>query len=156
MVKSPIKDLDYLSNPYYKQNPEMFERLRDLALNHSRAIVVKLNSKCTRKEYRSYADLREWVEKSVSVNFPEKFRLINKCNWILHGRTEFPKCRICGKAEDGYVDKQIKINEDYSQWCSVKCMKSDPLYWSHVRQGCMDSFGYPSTLDCPEIRERAH
>ena len=108
------------NNPFWKTDQQKFLQVVDLVNNHQRVIGKKLLSKCSKKKYEDYSELRKWIDESLPLLQDWKYSYATKCYWILNGLTDFPTCPHCHK-KDGYKYKNVNAHNGYQKFCSQKC-----------------------------------
>lgn len=118
--KAPTKKYRNLSmvdrntNPYYKDNPAMFDVLCQMLETYF-VVVQKVESN---------QELFSWLKNVVTPLHGKAVSTATLINWVLYGRTAIPKCHNC----TGDIDLDISILGTYSEWCSCACRASDPVY----------------------------
>ena len=115
-------------NPYVKTQEEKQFLLTviDLYERYPKHYVKMLLSP---KNQSKYSNILAWIEMSVksilvdTENF--KYTLNTKLNWIVHGRTAFPKCESekCNNMIGKHVN--CRISDNFSRFCSTKCSTND-------------------------------
>lgn len=128
--------LDFESNPYYRDSPENFLALVDLMRRNKTQYASMLGAKgsgykCKARPYKSrkqpkYRYLKEWIERLLPMLGNPVIKTSTKVKWILEGRTEFPKCAVCGK-DDYYRTYNVSFGYDYPRTCCMQCQNNDPV-----------------------------
>lgn len=91
-------------NVYFKDNPVLFNRLKVLVETSKHGYFKKINKD---------NELLTWVNSQVAALADVKYKICTKCNWILHGITDFPQCSHCGKS----MDQNVHIDFTYPKFC---------------------------------------
>ena len=86
--KIEIKNFE--SNTYYLNNKKLFLELVNLINENPHKYSLKLLSKCTRKEYKDYSHLRNWIDSLIPQL--HNYNYATKCYWIIYGLIDFPQC----------------------------------------------------------------
>ena len=146
MAKVSFESVDIENNVYFKNNPQYFIELLELA---KRGRCSKsLLSRCTRKEYKDYSYLRQWIDEIVpNLIKDKKYGYNTRVYWVLFGLTDFPKCHCCGKTIERNV---FLINEPRYSYCNNHCQVSSQDFKDKRRETWNKHFGvdYPTQAKC--------
>ena len=105
-------------NAYYIDNKINFLLLKDIVENHPYGyfnILIPKTSIDTRSI--EIKKLTAWMDDKLPLLRDSFYTINTKCYWILHGLTEFPKCKTCGK-NDKFKMMNISTFQSYPQYCS--------------------------------------
>lgn len=143
--------LNFESNPYYRDSPENFLTLVDLIRGNRTQYASVLSAKgsgyrCKKRPYKPrkhprYGYLREWIEHLLPMLGNPAIKMSTKVKWILEGRTEFPKCAVCGK-DDYYRTYNVSFGYDYPRTCCIKCQNNDPTRKHNLMESNRLKYGY--------------
>lgn len=140
------------NNVYYKNNPKLFLELKELIENYIRGFQLKLNSKCSRKEYKDYSHLANWINSQLPLLNDPIYKWNTKCYWILNGLTDFPKCPVCEKSIGENIN--VKINSGYLEYCSSKCAANSNKTREKCKQTTLKKYGVANVNQCQEIKDK--
>lgn len=134
------------NNPYFKANPGLFSRLVRI-LNESLKVTNAL------KTIRHDTELKTWILKTVVGLYDTSAKLGAYVNWIISGRTDPPRCKVCGKV---LKVERVMVFGTYKKWCSTKCVANDPEYRAFFAKRLEDKYGpgidHPSKI--PGVTEK--
>lgn len=103
-------------NIYNQHNPIYFAELQFLVKNYPLSYFNQLKAKYSKTFGKSLQYLNNWICENTPLLNDPKFKISTKVNWILTGRTDFQKCKICGK----YIgkDTNLAFNGQYQKYCN--------------------------------------
>ena len=92
---------------------------------------------------RIKADNMKYMRRFIQDNTPKllkdgNYSIGTIVHWIIHGLTEFPKCKICGKP---FADKNVSALGDYPTYCSSACQHKDPDCIEKIIDTYQSNFG---------------
>ena len=170
------------NNIYYKQSPEMFNRLIQLIEEYPCSYGQMLRAKGKKRfvekhpEYiPPYKDLYDWINDVVPLLNDSQYYISTKCYWILNGLTDFPTCASKG-CNNKFIKKNVQANGSYPKFCHTHCKRDSSTIEKRktsckkkfgvefpsqsneikekVRQTNLKNLGYSSPLACPKCREQ--
>lgn len=118
-----------MQNVYQCQNPQAFDELKHLIENNPRCFKTLLDNKNGKRQ--NSVHLLEWMN-DVLPHEARHLRIKEKCWWILHGLTEFPKCMTCEKTIKS--DQFMSIVRGYRTYCCPQCVFKSDTYRMHLSE----------------------
>ena len=138
--KTLIKEIEKnkQNNPYYKNNPEMFDILIEEVFKNIISYGRRFKSKKLQYLVKQIESQLCFINDDIHkfTDYP-----INECIYfIFYGITNFPKCPICGKIMDN-PKNFLNIYVGFTHTCSKQCGE---LYrqQSYINT-CIDRYGVP-------------
>lgn len=80
-----------------------------------------------------------------------KFKVSTYVNWTLNHRTEFGKCKMCGKVFDTY---DMNFDADYKMYCSQACLNKSADHIQHVADTLEAHYGERIPARVPEVMQK--
>ena len=123
-------------NPYYLNNPEMFDET-------IKQVFKNITSYGRRFKSRKLVHLNKWIRSQLKFLNNEQYNSndypINECVYLLfYGMTDFPNCLICGKLLND-PKKFVNLYQGFLLTCSKQCGE---LYREKTYvQTCIDRYG---------------
>ena len=77
----------------------------------------------------------------LNQNYPGELTFSEKLYWYFNGLTERPQCQ---HPECTNKTTFINVQEGYRDYCSRKCLNSDPLKKERAKNTCFERFGGPA------------
>ena len=74
--------------------------------------------------------------KYLTDTYPNDITWTEKLYWFYNGLTEHPKCKCCGKPT-----VFINLKKGYREYCSYKCLNSDPDKKEQTKNTCIQRYG---------------
>ena len=145
-------DQEIENNIYYKNNPKLFLELKELIKKYIRGFQQKLNSKCSKKKYKDYSYLANWINSQLPLLNNKIYKWNTKCYWILNGLTNFPECPMCGKLIGENIN--IKINRGYTKYCSSVCAANSNKTKEKRKKTTLEKYGVTNINQCQEIKDK--
>ena len=105
----------------------MVPEYKNLKGGNCREISIKLH----------YPEFYEYLNQ----NYPRELAFPEKLYWYFNGLTETPKCH---HPECTNKTTFINVQEGYRDYCSRKCLNSDPLKKERTKNTCLTRFGGPA------------
>lgn len=126
-------------NPYYKNNPEYFDELLDLCIKKKHGNILEtIKGQFSKKYGKSFNHLYKWILEMTPLLNDDRFSFTTKLGWVLSGRTEFPKCKTCGKT---LMINCTNNGHHKTEHCSRSCQSSDPNVRKKVEDTCFQKYG---------------
>lgn len=148
-MKKPNVDPKLIDNEHQARNPEMFNALVSLLENHPFSYASMLKAHRTDE----LKNLSSWIESSLPQLSNKFYSISTKCNWILNGLVDFPKCQYPGCSHR--FDKiNLKFNVHYSNFC-VEHSKCNSITLRRRKESCKKKFGVEFPMQASEIKEKA-
>lgn len=101
------------------KNEEIVQKLRELVKNH----------KCQYPKvllWEENKDIYNYVIENTQKLSDPKYNLAQKIEWILSDRSDFPKCKTCGKPiDDPYQYRGMHFG--YAEHCCMTCISKDSI-----------------------------
>jgi len=115
------KELKFLipkeQNPYYMNNPKLFDELFELVSRYPNHYHKKIMSRGAKKHAKDYRYLRSWIDSVFPLH--GEYSYSTKCYWIFNGLTEVPRCRVCGSPID-VSGMRLRLSDEYPKTCGAK------------------------------------
>ena len=169
-----LENINISNNVYYKMNHEYFMELLEL-IKHGHC-TQHLLCKCSKKTYRDYSHLKQWIDCIIpSVINNSQYDYNTRIHWILFNRTDFPICPIC-KSSENFKNKNVQIFKGYTECCCKACAvknpvrckkisethlrrsKEDPEYWNrrYEKSKCTNiaKYGVENVSQSEEIKNK--
>ena len=88
---------------------------------------------------RKHRHLIDWIYANTpeKIDFPQ-YKMATRIQWILHGTTDFPVCKRCGKQFG--MNQNIRINAYYQEYCP-KCSHCTPEANKKREETCLRKYG---------------
>lgn len=141
---------DYKDNSYYKQYPQLFEKLKALLDGHITCSISRtLNMQCN-------AQLKNLII-SITPLIPLDKSLNERIYWILHDLHDFPIC-----ANPNCINGHLKLNghshfkgftRGYQNHCCNRCAQFDPKTTQTKKDTTLERHGDPNYRNPQKTKE---
>lgn len=149
-------------NIYEKNNPVYFKSLKQ--------IVEKYPCHAKRIIQNHYIEINNWIYCNTPLIQPHKNDFNQRIEWILNGRQDFPKCKVCNKKITDIKRFSGSILKGYYDTCSKYCMnilkqkrikefiQSDSLFFekrtNKSKQTCLKKYGVENAYQSSTIKQK--
>ena len=121
-------------------------------LSEIKALIDRFKGSCI---YKLTEEQKQFVDESTPLLKSPEFKLGTKLNWVLNGRTSFPKCKTCGKE----LKQNVGPSAAYSTYCSRKCANNDPEIKAKIKkktvETCLERYGVVNVFQSEEAKEKS-
>lgn len=98
-----------------------------------------------------YKHLVDFLNQSYPMLVDKKYSIGMKIYWFMHGLTDFPKCKECGKPN---TTNRCHLEEGYlTDYCSRKCSNGEGKK-ERMKETFLRNYGVDNPLKVKEIHER--
>ena len=144
MAIKKFKIEDYLSNSFYKKNPQMFSNMINFMNTHSQWWrSMKYNN-----------DLMNWLNINLPLLNDKKFSISTKVYWIFNELKDFPKCKN-EECCHSFNDRNVKsLDEGYVSFCSHKCAVNAEQTKEKAKNTCLKKYGTVSPAQNENVKKK--
>ena len=121
-------------NLYKQNNIAYFLELKHLIETKPHGYKQALEAKGRKRDVGiipKYKRVFDWMNE-ILPNCAKNISTKEKCYWILHGMTDFPKCKVCGKQLN--KSSFLNIIRGYRLYCSHKCATQSEDFSKHISE----------------------
>lgn len=138
---------DFEDNIYFHKEPQLFKQLLEEATSKK----IQLSTLLLHAKGK-YIELKAFIDRCVPskiLHFSYRYKIA----WIIHGLSEFPKCKICGRL---MIDEtKLYLASGSAAHCCMKCAANDPVVRAKTAKTNFSRFGSISPLTCNAVKQKS-